>query len=417
MFDDNLLLVTSKCPYNCFDHDGGAMFTSQLVRQLPYLVSSLDVLFIRNRESQLENLPNIRNVDFIETHSCCESRFKSRLFHIRDINCYLEKYSDRYSLILIQHLSNAFGIESCSAKTRDKVVVFPMFTYLAYARSQENVNSEYIKREFVAIQAIKGFVCPSRSEANDLIQHYGVNSRQIACVPRGIDQNIFIPIKRVFNTNNKLELLYIGTIKPQKNQLEALNVLEELQKLGVHSKLHLVGFIGDQQYYYKLQNEIYRRHICSDVIYHINVTPSEVARITGSCHIAISVSRWETFGRGIFEGLYTGLPTIAYEDIDCIWEYLSDSEGAVSVPRSSKAMAVQIAKIFRSPETYYYMAKEAVNSVKYLDEKSSINELYLQSKRLLFSSNNNISMITTDGTFVYDGSNSRDSTMLWRAHN
>lgn len=54
------------------------------------------------------------------------------------------------------------------------------------------------------------------------------------------------------------------------------------------------------------------------VVFHGNKPFMEVEKIVAQCDINISVSNWETFGRGIYEGMVVGLPTIILEKLECI---------------------------------------------------------------------------------------------------
>jgi glycosyltransferase involved in cell wall biosynthesis len=87
-----------------------------------------------------------------------------------------------------------------------------------------------------------------------------------------------------------------------------------------------------------------------------------------TCDFAISVSQWETFGRGIFESVSMGIPTLVYKRLSCVWEHLSDGRGIRGTENSPAAMADSILELARHPSLYRELSRLALLATRSLDE-------------------------------------------------
>ena len=58
-----------------------------------------------------------------------------------------------------------------------------------------------------------------------------------------------------------------------------------------------------------------------DVIFHGTLSSEKLNSVLSSCDVNISVSLWETFGRGIFEGMAAGLPTVIMQRISSVADF------------------------------------------------------------------------------------------------
>ena len=86
--------------------------------------------------------------------------------------------------------------------------------------------------------------------------------------------------------------------------------------------------------------------------------------------INISVSRWETFGRGIVEGLVAGLPTVVLENIKCLRHFIDNNSGLLYAPNLD-SMASIIKRL--CIDTNYYRNQSA-NALKLKDVFSIKNQ-------------------------------------------
>lgn len=369
-----LLFITTRNPLSPCEQDGGSIFAAQAIRQLAPR-SQFDVLFLRNQDPDLMELPTVNNAYFLPPDMNISNRFVRRLATALLVENWLKDRINDYHAFLVQHVSSGFGIVRISPTAGQKMIVFPMFTGESYRRSGENVPLAYIEEETKVLQSTKLIICPSRSEALDLIQAYSVNKTYIQFAPFGINLETFTFLPRSLSTLES-DLLYVATIKKQKNQLECLAILERLLAHGIKARVHLVGIIGDYDYYKIFLEEVNSRKLHDQVVYHGVLAPREIVQIALTCTFSISPSRWETFGIAIVESLAMGLPVVAYEDIECLWENFQPGLACIGVPRCADEMARQIAVFHKNPDDYKWRSDQARNQVAHFDDKKVFQGIF-----------------------------------------
>jgi len=373
-----LLYITTRSPDSPDERDGGAIFAAQLINyMLPR--SCLDILFLRALDGEMPELSRFNAVYFLTPDMSITNRFHRRLATSELVGDWLSTRQDIYDAILVQHVSSGFGIVRLSAITRAKMILFPMFTGISYHRSGEEVPPAYIAAETKVLQSAGLIICPSRSEAVDIIEGYGVDETNIQYAPFGIDLERFEFRQRRLG-GPELDLLYIATIKKQKNQLDCIQILENLPELGIKARIHLVGGIGDLEYYSALQKAIVRLGLSDRLHYHGVLASGEIVQLASNCHFSISTSRWETFGIAVFESLAMGLPVIAYEDVSCFWEYLASNAACIGVERSPMAMAERIAAFHADPADYEWRSTQARQAVAHLGLDNVLSDIFEQIK-------------------------------------
>lgn len=369
------LLVTSKSPFLSDDFDGGSVLVSQLCHFLPKIVT-LDVLFLRKTDNSMDGLSAINEFNFIEPEVFSECRFNNRILNAERTSMTLNDIHQIYEKIFVVHASNCFGIDRYPRSVSSKVVLFPMFTGASYIRSGEAVPYSYLLEELKTFQTIEQISSPSKVEAKQLASFYHVNSDKISIHPRGIDFDIYSACQRKApHAQDEITIAYVATIKPQKNQIDTIQIIRELKKRGFKPVIHLVGGIGCLSYYRNFQNLIEKNEYKKNYVFHGIVTPKECCNIICQCHYGISVSKWETFGKSVFEGLATGLPTFAYENIECLWEYLPPDGGIKCLPCSPISIADAIDTSVSTPVLYKKMANQAAKDVSGFDLNVSIKKM------------------------------------------
>lgn len=370
-----ILLVTSKSPTLSEDFDGGSVLVSQLCDFLPS-ISYLDILLLRKPVDIIKYYPKVKNIIILEPIYASECRFTNRLLNADRTCRHIKKIYKNYEKIFIVHISNSFGIEKLDPPVRSKIVLFPMFTGESYLRSGEVVPTSYINEELKAINSVERISSPSRAEIKQLVTTYKVNPKNILLHPRGIDFNVFPAQSRTPpKPQEKLSIAYVAAIRPQKNQIETIQIIAELKKRGFKPVLHIIGGIGCYMYYKNLSSILHKCNCVENYVFHGAVSQMECSRIISQCHFGISVSKWETFGKGLFEGLATGLPSFAYEHLECLWEYLPSNSGIKLLPSNPYSIPNEIEYLMQNPSIYKSMAVSAINDVRGLNAGFSINKM------------------------------------------
>jgi len=361
----NILLITGKFPDVTSDTDGGSIMVNHLVEAL-HNKCTLDVLFTRTYNNNFINIEGVRKVTFHTNKVRNNNKFLRRLANIEWNSIEFSQLIPQYDRIIIIHCSKALGLEKLSQELLDKVVLFPMYLTSSYIRSNEIVPIGYTEAERKILLKIKKIITPSQSEKNDIIKDYDVAENRIIVIPRAVNSYIESKVRDESKANR---LIYIGAIKKQKRNDDAIVLLSKLKKMGAESHLYLVGSQQDDELYAHCIDLISKLGLENDISFCGVLSQKEIAELLNDIDINISVSRWETFGRGIFEGLCAGLPTVVYNSIDCLSEYANANSG-VSYVENINDMASKIYDLCSNPSFYKSQSQKAIeNSPQFSIEK------------------------------------------------
>lgn len=354
---ENVLLITGKFPDVTSDLDGGSIMVSHLIEALNEKCN-LDVLFTRTYNDNFNNIGGVRKVTFLTNQIRSDNKFQRRLANIDWNRMAFSKLIPQYDKVVIIHCSKAFGLENLSKELIDKIILFPMYLTSSYKRSNEIVPVKYKEAEQNILPKIKKIITPSQSEKNDIINDYGVSEKHIIIIPRAVNSYIESKVRDKSKANR---LVYVGAIKKQKKNDDAIALLSKLKKMGVNCHLYLAGSIQDDDLYAHCIDLISRFGLENDISFCGVLSQKEIAKLLNKIDINISVSRWETFGRGIFEGLCAGLPTIAYNNIDCLSEYANTNNG-ISYVENINEMASKIRDLCANPTLYQNQSQNAIQN-------------------------------------------------------
>lgn len=356
-----VLLYLGKFPGYGIDIDGGSILAKQLIDTLKNQCI-LDVVFIRKNKEVLndDDIHQIRYVQYKDAH---ENKFSRRL---KNLDTNREAIGDyhKYDRIIAAHTSKLFGFESAPIAFWERVILFPMFCTPSYVKAGEFVPQEYTRQESFVLSHAGLIISPSLEDKRTLVSTYRLNPERIIIIYRGID-----PVFK-FRTDTyrhfPAELVYIGSIKKQKNNIDAIKVLQKVHSLGTVAHLHLVGTIQDEDLYQSMTSYIESHNLSGQIHFHFGFTQLEVADLLGRMDINLSVSNWETFGRGIFEGVCSGLPTVAYARLTGVSEICKGNQGVVFV-RDADEMATTIVTLLQDDHLF----KQAKSCLASLAEKLS----------------------------------------------
>ena len=358
-----VLLFTGKFPSFGDDTDGGSVLIYSLIQALKNNCI-LDVIFTRTPRKGFEVIEGVRKVSFETYEHHLSDKFARRLANKEQLFSRLRKEIAAYDTVIITHCSKAFGIERLSAEERSKIVLFPMYLSPSYKRSGECPTDEYIASECNALCSAGKILTPSDSEKQDMVRVFGIDENKIKVIPRGYSSYIKPIVKQ---PHFPIELLYIASIKEQKNTKEAIVLLKELSEYKIDARLHLAGSYQNDSILSDCRTYITANGLSEKVIFHGVLPQKELAALIARAHINISVSNWETYGRGIFEGMAGGLPTVIFDHLECVKQYVTDGEG-ISFVLNHEAFLSKLIELCAAPDYYSVQARKAIRSVDYLSE-------------------------------------------------
>lgn len=325
MGKERILLVTGKFPGVSLDIDGGSIMVSQLIEMFgrDYV---LDILFTRTYNEKYKTIPNVNNVTFHPCKFRNDNKFVRRVLNTAWNKEIVAQLIDKYDKVIIIHVCKSFGLEELQDSQLEKIVLFSMFLTSSYIKSGEYVPKEYIQLERNVLPKIKLIVTPTYIEKDDLVNNYGICANRITVVPRAVNKMI---VNKARSHSMQNSILYIGSIKRQKNSEKAIELVFRLKEIGLDVKLYMVGSVQDKELFDRCKNMISVYNLQSNVFI-LGVMPQEeLVKLMGKMDINISVSSMETFGRGVIEGLAAGLPTIILNELDCLKFLLPVESGLI----------------------------------------------------------------------------------------
>lgn len=371
-----ILLYLGKFPGYGFDVDGGSILAKQLIDSLKDY-TKLDVVFIRkNKEEYHDEFVN--SVRYVEYKYARENKFFRRLNNL-DTNREAIGDFTQYDCIITAHVSKFFGLEDLGNDFWEKTILFPMFCTSSYKKAGENVPEEYTMHENYVINKVKTIITPSHAEKQNLIEDYKCNEEKIYVVNRGINP-LFEPKKQDMSDNIK-QIIYVGSIKPQKNTIEALNLIKILNKSDEKYHLNLVGTVQDHNLMKECKKFIVQNKLEKFVSVYNELSQEQLAKLFQKMDINISVSNWETFGRGIFEGIQSGLPTFVPSRLTVV-KNICDNNPGVMFSENVEEMSRQIQETCQNNDIYCYKKQclpLIAEQVSYVSERKILTDIILNS--------------------------------------
>ena len=347
-------IVTAKWPYTTKSTDGGDSTTKEIIRSLKddYIV---DMLCFRNDIDEQIKIDDVQKIYFYyndfalfknyQLHN--EEKFLVRITQKKKKRKEIKRVYRDYEFIIIQHAMFILDMED-EKELLDKIVLYPMFTGSSYLKSGEMVPSIYLDKEKKVLSLVKLIISPSDVEKKMLIEDYGVDGKRIIVVPRPVD---YIFGVRKISDSQKIRLLYIASVRLQKNHLDALRLVKIIKERGIDVELHCIGAIQDDAIFGECMNYLEINRLAEHVIFHGNKSHDQIEKIMGICDFNISVSQWETFGRGVYEGMVFGLPTLITDKLECIIQ--ADNLGVFPcIVSSLEEMADTIIDLFYDEKKY-----------------------------------------------------------------
>lgn len=372
--EKRVLLYLGKFPVNSRDIDGGSQLAGQLIDSLKNYCK-LDVVFIRKEHERFYD-DKLNRIGYEEYINPYDNKFSRRLDNIRTNRSAILNYGN-HDLIISGHCSKFFGLEY-EKEIMEKAVIFPMFLTPSYKRAGEIVPEEYTILETEVLRNVDKIITPSEEEEKDIIEDYGVNKNKVKVIPRGISPYINGTEKKL--NHKRIKLVTIGSIKMQKNHIENLKILKGLLERGIDAELIIIGAVHSPEYMQQLHDFIRINELNERVTFYSGITQKQVGEIVNTADISISSSRWETFGRGIFEGFSAGLPSVLSDVLDVIKKYAVGNPG-VFFCKETEDMVQCICELVNDSQLYSCASKSVLQIAERFSYKTESEHLV---RELLF---------------------------------
>lgn len=311
----NILVITEKQHVSDNQRDGGSRVIEMLTSIDSAEVKVLD-FSVKGDNSKSSSL-------VYPFHDDC--RFERRLLNKEFISETVRKHLPWSDIVIFVHCSMMFGCEHKDLiDTRS--ILFPMFTSKSYLQSGEIVPQSYLREEQRILQLADGIITPSNLEKKMMVE-IGIQEQKITVISRGVQADAKHLIRKL-NSEQTLNCVCLGSIKPQKNPIETLLIFEEIAKARPNSKLTFIGPIQCKDTYEDLISEIKKSEFSNLITIKKPVKPDDLYENLKKYHVHISTSRCETFGRAIIETSVMGIPNIMFRSFNAAAALLEHRIGA-----------------------------------------------------------------------------------------
>ena len=349
-----ILIVSAKWPLPSGSTDGGDIVLRELLSALSPC-ADVDLLVFRDDVDEGVSIDGVRHVivvhqDFarFETYSQGEgAKFLCRIQQGLDAAGEIRKRCDGYDRIVLQHMLFAMGLQE-APDVLARCVLFPMFTGLSYVKAGECVPGTYLDLERKVLPLVGEVITPSECERDMLVHDYGVSRTVVDVIPRVVD--VAFSLRKTCRTEC-VEIAYVASIRRQKDHQSAMRLVRRLVERGVRARLHCIGAIQDESLFIDCREYVAANGMLGNVVFEGNHSREEALSILADCDFNVSTSRWETFGRGILEGLACGVPTLAFQCLGHVFAGLPEDVRPLLVP-GIEEMAETIVRLRDDPAGY-----------------------------------------------------------------
>lgn len=197
--------------------------------------------------------------------------------------------------------------------------------------------------------------CPSKDTRQNLLKH-GINNVEIW--GRGIDSKLYNPknrsetLRERYNINDKLVLLYVGRLAPEKDihvLIDAFTILNERYKDKIHLIITGSGPVEEELRERKIDNITFTGYLKG----------TKLAEIYASSDIFVFPSVTETFGNVVLEAMASGLPVVASMEGGVSENLIDGYNGLEALSKNANDYAKKIEKFILNGELLYKIGQNA----------------------------------------------------------
>lgn len=243
---------------------------------------------------------------------------------IQSSNIFADTFDDElknYDIVNFFHPTSAYGLLSQGKVLPNQTILFPMLLSTEYAKFK-NITQKYIDMEMSVLNSVGSIYSSSPFEMEELAL-LGVDMSKVSILARGFDTTTFkFKQRSSANNSNKLQIISIGAIRPQKQQDILVDVTIELAKRGIDAQINIVGdninfsYEKNRIYYNQIEDRISNLNLQKNICFVGGKTPQELYGLIDTADIALFPSMAESFGKAALEAIACGLPVIASKNVE-----------------------------------------------------------------------------------------------------
>lgn len=185
---------------------------------------------------------------------------------------------------------------------------FMPFVHIHTMHSVAGIENGRIYRTLMRHMAKRGktmFVTLNADTQRTLEERYPVKRECMACIPNGVDLEMFYPVRR--NASDCVHIIAVGSLIPVKNHRMLIRAFAHVEKTRDYRDR--LTILGEGELRTELENEIADSGLSGNVCLPGRV--EDVRTYLNAADIFVMTSRYEGISLALLEAAATGLPVIA----------------------------------------------------------------------------------------------------------
>lgn len=350
-----------------FNHLTGGMIFS-VISLVKFLSQYYDVYILANKDAE------ILQCDLGAKHLLLKNPYSVSIKHpLQTIKTYFEikKLTEKFSKLETIVITNNVGSELSFSGFGMMPISLPRI-FVSRGGDYLGKTGWFLKKGFRTVQ---GFICTSKRQF-DILEQLGIEKERLHIIHNGIEDlgrgNIH------FSEREVIKLSIVGYLNPEKNQLLAIEAINQLRNEGHFVRLNIFGAaISAEDILYKklLENKIEAYQLKESVS--LKGFESNRSKIYAQTDILISTSISEGFGRVVVEAMSFGLPSIGLTISGGLNDIISNGIDGFLIENNASELVKYIKLLMSDNDLYKKLSTNARNKFleKFTEKRMCTNYL------------------------------------------
>ena len=225
------------------------------------------------------------------------------------------------------------------------------FRLIVSERNTNQTISQTDKFKFFLYRVADYVVPNSYAQADFITQNFPAIQDKVVTITNFTNTTHFTPVEGVYN--DKLNILTVGRITPQKNVLKYLESLSLLMREGYIDKVHFDWYgdaqAGDDKYKIECFNKVKELKLQDFIEFH--PATKDIVKHYQACNIFCLPSIYEGFPNVVCEAMSCGKPIVCSRVCDNPHIVQEDVNGLLFDPTDIQSICQTLKKIIEMPGT------------------------------------------------------------------
>lgn len=198
-------------------------------------------------------------------------------------------------------------------------------------------------------------------------------------LPNGIDSFWLTNGSDNVISGDKLNIIQVGWIKPNKNQLNSLKAILLMKNEGWKPRLVIAGGIEykkDEKYYKKLKNFVKKNQLEDEVKFSGQLNKEQLAKEYSKANVFLLPSYKETFGLVYIEALSQALPIVYSKDTGVDGFFNKEKVGSSVNPKDPRSIYHGLINCIENLNLYSNNTKSYIKQFEWGIITKKIEEIY-----------------------------------------